>query len=207
MRKHSNEKIKEIKNLRREGYSINDIVAKTGVPKTTIWHHIHNIKLSPKHIALIKMKQGGSKIRSQNEWLKSREQAREVLSGGNKYPCALMAMLYWAEGNKEAFAFTNTDGKMIKLCLIILKKYFKIKETDIKLTLRIFTNLNRNKCLRYWSEATELPKNKLIIYLNDGGTRGKAQYGICRLTVKKGGYLLKLMNSLINNITDEILNN
>ena len=65
MRVHSAEKIKELKRLRRKGLSINELVAKLSIPKTTVWHHIHNIKLSPKHIARLKARQGGSAERKQ----------------------------------------------------------------------------------------------------------------------------------------------
>ncbi len=155
------------------------------MPKTTIWHHIHNIKLSNKHIAIIRSKQGGNKIKSQRNWERVRKQAKEIFNSGNKYPCALLAMLYWVEGNKKNFVFTNTDGRMIKFYLVILKKYFNINKSDIKIIIRVFENLNIKECLKYWSNILELPKEKFSIYINDGGKRGKAQYGICRLSIKK----------------------
>lgn len=204
MRIHSLNKIIQLKQLRKKGYSISDLMKEFYMPKTTVWHHIHNIKLSKKYTALIKAKQGGSKIRCRNEWHKANKHAQKILNSENRYPCALVAMLYWAEGNKKDFVFTNTDGQMIKFYLTILKKYFSINGDDIKLTLRIFSNLNQKECLQYWSNITAFPKEKFIVYLNDGGTKGKAKYGICRLTIKKSGYLRKLITSLINNIIEEV---
>jgi hypothetical protein len=206
MRVHSEEKIREIKKLRQSGFSIGEIIKKTSLPKTTIWHHIHSIKLSPKDVALIKSKQGGSKIRSKNEWDKADADAKEILRiGGNKkFYCSVLSMLYWAEGNKKGFVFTNTEGNMIKLFILILNKYFDISDNRIDLIIRVFSNLNKKECLSYWSKVVGLPKNKFRIYFNDGGTKGKAKYGICRLSVKKGGYLFKLTTSIINNILKQV---
>lgn len=204
MQKYPLEKIAQLKKMRKRGLSISELMTAFSMPKTTIWHHIHGIKLPEKYIANIKSRQGGSKVRSQNDWDRADKHAKEILKSVNKYPYSLLAMLYWAEGNKRDFIFTNTEGAMIKLFLHILKNYFGVEEKRLKLTIRIFSNLNKKVCIKYWSNMTGLSKNKFIIYLNDGGIKGKAKYGICRITIKRGGYLHKLTFSLINNILQEM---
>ena len=42
------------------------------------------------------------------------------------------------------------------------------------------------------------------MYYNDGQTRGKSPYGMCRLTVKRGGYILKLLKSMTSLVIEEI---
>jgi hypothetical protein len=205
MRVHSTDKITKLRKLRRNGHSISELMEEFSMPKTTIWHHIHDIELLPEYIKLIKSRQGGSKIRSQNNWIKAEMSAREILNSKKRFHCSLLAMLYWAEGSKRGFVFTNTEGKMIKFFISILKKYFNINDDKIDLTIRIFSNLNRKECLKYWSDITGLPKGRFRIYLNDGGTKGKARYGICRLSVKRGGHLYKLTISIINNILSEVV--
>lgn len=207
MRKHSLDKIAKVREARKKGHTISELTKEFLMPKTTIWHHIHDIKLSKKYIAIIKSKQGGSKIRNQKDWLKANKHSQEILKSEDKYPCSLIAMLYWAEGNKKDLVFTNTDGQMVKLYLAILRKYFNISEDRIKITIRIFSNLSRKYCINYWSDATGFSKDKFIIYLNDGGIKGKTIHGICRVTIKKSGYLHKLMDSLTKNILQEILIN
>ncbi len=204
MKKYSNEKITELKKFRKKGNSISDLIRIFSMPKTTIWHHIHKVKVPKKYLIAIKSRQGGSKIRSQKEWVSADCHAKKVLKNKkSKYHCSLMAMLYWAEGSKGAFAFVNTDGQMIKFYLGTLKKYFNISDDRLILTLRIFSNLDKKECVNYWANITGFPPEKFRIYLNDGGTRGKAKYGMCRLTVKKSGYLHKLTISLINNIVKD----
>ena len=44
--RHSLETIERVKVLRRQGFTLTEIIAETGLPKTTIFHHIQNIATS-----------------------------------------------------------------------------------------------------------------------------------------------------------------
>ncbi|MBI4692309.1 MAG: hypothetical protein HY773_02630 [Candidatus Terrybacteria bacterium] len=203
MRVHSVEKIKEMKELRRHGYSINELVEKLSIPKTTIWHHVHSIHILPKYLPLLKAKRGGSALRKQNNLKKAKEYAEELLSGPNRELAISIAMLYWAEGSKKACEFINSDGTMIRFYLKILRNIFKIPNENIKPTMRIFTGMNKKQCWNYWSQITGIPKKEFIIRFNDGGLKGKTKYGMCRITVRKGSNMLKLMYALIERILEE----
>lgn len=203
MRVHSIEKIEEMKTLRRRGYSINELVEKLSVPKTTVWHHVHNVRILPKYALLWKSKRGGSAKRKQNNLKKAGERAEELLKGPDRELVVSIAMLYWAEGSKKVCEFINSDGRMIKLYLDILKNIFNIPNKGIKPTMRIFTGMDKKQCLNYWSQITGIPKKEFVIRFNDGGTKGKTKYGMCRITVKKGGNVLKLIRSLIEKIIEE----
>lgn len=203
MRIHSAEKIKEMRELRRRGYSINELVKKLSVPKTTVWHHVHNVRILPKYALFLKSKRGGSAARKQNNWNKARECAEELLKGSNREFAISVAMLYWAEGSKKACEFINSDGRMIEFYLTILKRAFNVSTKAIKPTMRIFTGMNKKECLNYWSRITKIPKKEFVVRYNDGGTKGKTKYGMCRITVKKGGNILKLINSLIEKILED----
>ena len=205
MRVHSIEKIKELKRLRREGYSIDELVAKLSIPKTTVWHHVHDIKLSSKQIAILKSRQGGSAERKLRNLERARKRAQELLCSPNRDLAIAIAMLYWAEGSKKGCRFINSDGRMIKSYLAILRKVFNVPEDYIKATMRIFSGMNRTECLNYWSRITRIPKHKFTIRFNDGGTRGRTKYGMCRVRVQKGGNTSKLIQSLIDQISDEII--
>jgi len=205
MRIHSIEKIKELKRLRKKGYSINEIVIKLSIPKTTVWYHVHNIRISPKYASILRSKRGGSTKRTEKNWGRAREYAKKLLRGPNREFLIAIAMLYWGEGSKKVCEFINSDGTMIKLYLGILRKILNISEKSIKPTLRIFTGMDRVGCLNYWSRITKIPKHQFIIRLNDGGTRGRTKYGMCRITIRKGSNILKLMHSLIDKISEEII--
>jgi len=200
---HSKRKIKELKTLRRRGYSIGELMVRLSMPKTTIWHHIHNISVLPNYLPILEAKRGGSAIRTQKNWKIARERAKELLKSSNKNLAIAAAMLYWGEGSKKKCELINSDGEMIRFYLNILHKVFNIPEESIKGTIRIFSGMNKEECLNYWSFITKIAKDKFIVRLNDGCSRGRTKYGMCRITVRKGGNILKLIHSLIEQISNK----
>ena len=70
MKIHSSEKLKKLKKLRKKGYSINELVRELSIPKTTVWHHVHNIKIAPKYISLLRSKIGGSHQKKREKFRK-----------------------------------------------------------------------------------------------------------------------------------------
>lgn len=205
MRIHTIEKIEKIKELRKNGASINEIVSALSIPKTTVWHHCHEIKILPRYLSIWISKRGGSAKRKQKNWESAQIVAQQLLNGPQRESAIMLAMLYWSEGNKKACEFINSDGKMINLYLNLLMELLGISTAGemIKPTMRIFSGMNRQECLSYWSRITKIPKNKFVIRFNDGGTRGKTKYGMCRITVKKGAKTLKIIQSLIGQIYEE----
>ena len=204
MRVHSLEKIQQLKKLRKEGHSIEDLVKMLSIPKTTIWHHIQGIKLRKKYILKLRANQGGSRLKKERDLVRAKDEAKLLLNSGDRYLVSILAMLYWAEGdNKNAFSFTNTSSDMVSMFIKILEKCFNISNDQLNVTVRYFTGMNRNKCLRHWSEVTKVPKKQINMYYNDGGKRGRTEFGICRIGVKKSGYLFKVVRSLIVDISKE----
>ncbi|HEY4715410.1 MAG TPA: hypothetical protein VIH31_02805 [Candidatus Paceibacterota bacterium] len=205
MRVHSSRKIEDLKRLRKTGFSINELVKELKIPKTTIWHHVHTLKLPRKAVISIKSKQGGSHKRKLENIIKAKEVANTILLGKDRELSIIFSMLYWAEGSKGDCEFINSDGRMIKLYLNIIQKIFHIKTNEIKPTLRIFSGMNKKKCLLYWSSITNIPQKEFIIRINDGGIRSNTKYGMCRITIKKGHFVLKVFNALIDQVCKELL--
>src|SRR3989344_9244017 len=79
MRVHSLNKIKKLKELRKKGYSINELVNKLSIPKTTVWHHINNVVVPPKYLSILKSKIGGSSKRKQKNLEIADNLAKEIL--------------------------------------------------------------------------------------------------------------------------------
>src|SRR3989344_3292494 len=153
MHVHSLEKIEQLKQLRRGGHSIEDLVKILSIPKSTVWHHIQGIKLQKKYILKLRANQGGSRLKKERDLIKAENEARMLLGSRDKYLISLLAMLYWAEGdNKNAFSFVNTNAEMIRMFISILKKCFYVDREQLLITIRYFTGMNRDKCLRHWSK-------------------------------------------------------
>ncbi len=188
--------ITKLKELRKKGYSIHALMAELSMPKSSVWHHIHGIKLQKKHILKLKANQGGSKLKKERDILRAGEDARLRMSSRDSIVYAIIAMLYWTEGSKRRCEFVNTDGEMIRLYLKIVRSHLQVPESRIQPTLRIFTNHNEKKSLNYWSKITRIPRKRFKVLLNDGGSSGRTPYGMCRIIILKGGYLLKLFKAL-----------
>lgn len=206
-RKHSEEIINSLKKLRKEGHSIDELVTKFSIPKSTIWHHVGHIKISEEFKRILQSRQGGSTKRKALNFKKAREKAIEILNLPNpkRELAIVIAMLYWAEGSKKVCEFINSDGKMIEVYLFIIRNIFGIEEKYIKPTMRIFSGMDKKECLDYWSKITFIPKKNFIIRLNDGGTKCRTKYGMCRITIRKGHTSLKLLLSLRDCIYEEII--
>lgn len=197
MRVHSDIKINKIKELRKSGYSINEIVVFLSVPKTTVWHHIRNVVVPDPFKQILISKRGGSAVRSKKEWEEAEKRAREILLGEKAMLAISAAMLYWGEGGKKVCDIINTDPKLLQLYLKFLYDVIGVPPDKIKFSIRIFTGMIPEECLKYWASNLGIDENKIILRYNDGGVSGKAKYGMCRVTLKKGSKLLKLMHSLI----------
>jgi hypothetical protein len=206
MRVHPEAKIKEMKRQRRFGKSIPELVNMFGIPKTTVWHHVHGIEVLPQFRETLKSKRGGNRMRKQKNWQQAREKARELLSGPERELAVIIAMLYWCEGNKKSgFSFINSDGAMIKCYLKILRNVLNISEDLIKPEMRVYSGMDTIACLDFWSSVTEIPKEKIVVRFNDGGTSGRTKYGMCRISIKKPNMYSKLIHQLIDEVAKDVI--
>lgn len=208
MRIHKKETIKELKRLRGLGLSISDLVRRFSIPKTTIWHHVHTVQVSSERKAAIKKRQGGASLRSKKDWERAIEEAREFISVVDlqAFLPLVLSILYWCEGRKkDSFEFINTDQRMIRLFLHILRKSFKITDTHIVPILRINSSMNKQKCLDYWAGVSGLPPDLFQVDINDKNNKTKSEYGLCRIRVKRGGYLLKVIHSMVAQLSVNVL--
>lgn len=206
MKIHSDKKIKKLKELRRTGYSINEIVKSLSIPKTTVWHHIKKVTVDPEYVSLLKSKiSSGSRCRRDKKLKIAEELAKKMLNSHDREYLLALVMLYWAEGCKKAFNFVNSDGRMVDLYVRILIKVFGIDKERIVPTMRIFSQMDKKECLDYWSRITGLPKDRFFVRIDDGGKGSSTKYGMCRITIRKGSDTLKLVNSLIQQFYDQLI--
>lgn len=205
MRIHSDKKIRELKESRRRGYSINELVSDFSVPKSTVWHHVHKIIVDPEYVPILKSKIGGSRKRKEKNIAIAKELAKKMINSSDREYIIVLAMLYWAEGCKKACEFINSDGRMIDLYVKILVKVFDIPRERLIPTIRIVSSMDQDECLEHWSKITGLQKNKFFVRINDGITKSSTKYGMCRISIKKGSNTLKLILSLIEQTYDQLI--
>ena len=123
MKVHAQGKIKALKKLRKAGHSINELSALLSIPKTTVWHHVHNIKLTLDQQRRLDAKRGGSASRKAKNIEKAYIHAKSLLLEQDRELLTAVAMLYWAEGSKNVCEFINSDGKMVRIYLKVLEKF------------------------------------------------------------------------------------
>lgn len=80
----------------------------------------------------------------------------------------LCSVLYWAEGAKSktgVVGFTNSDPVMVKTFLFLFRKSFNLDESKLYAWLHLHEYHNREEQLEYWANITQIPKNRISVYL------------------------------------------
>ncbi len=171
---------------------------KLKISKSTVYYHLKSVKIPPKSMEKLKARMKGSQILRERNIVLSRKVAkREIRSIERKDLIIIASILYWAEGAKKDFTFTNTDPEMVKVFVFILREVYGIRNDDLKISLRLYEDLDELECRRFWSNiiGLSLGENTSINVLF-GSKKGKLKYGMCRVRVRKSGQLLKEFNSV-----------
>jgi hypothetical protein len=62
----------------------------------------------------------------------------------------------------------------------------------LRISVRIYEDLDREICLDFWSKVVGIEKEKFVnVNILPGKKQGKLLYGMCRVRVTKGAPLLK----------------
>ncbi|MEK7588803.1 MAG: hypothetical protein AAB438_03210 [Patescibacteria group bacterium] len=195
----SKETIQKIKKLRSYGHSIVEIANKVHKSKSIISKYIQEVKILPKYRKVLIQKQGGSKTRSQINWNNAKIKAKKLIGSiSSREKMIIIASLYWGEGTKKELNVINSDPSMLRVFVSGFRD-MGIKDSDMKATIRIYSDINKHEAIKFWSKAIDLPSTCFKnINLLEGKKKGKLPYGMCRLRVKKGDRYFKLIISMIN---------
>lgn len=201
-RRITQKEINKIVRLRKTGHSLNEIRKIVERGSSTVVQYTKNVEVLPQYKESLKIKQGGSKFRSLKQWRKA-EILADKITGKNisrKERILIAACLYWGEGTKRDFSISNTDPDLLKSFIICLKE-MGVKKDELKVTVRIYEDLNRNSAVAYWAGIVGIPKKQILnVNVLRGKKSGKLKYGMCRVRIKKGGGYLKILQSLIKAI-------
>lgn len=193
--------IKQIKELRQKGFSIIEITQRVNKSKSIVHKYIQGVNVLDEYKEILKIKQGGSKVRSLKKWNDAEKQAAILIKNISvKEKLLILASLYWGEGTKSEMNIINSDPKLLKVFLNCLKE-LNINNSQIKVTLRIYDDLNKDKVVSFWSKELGLPRDCFKnINVLDGKKKGKLVYGMCRIRVVKSEKYFKLIMSVIKQI-------
>lgn len=200
--------INKIQNLRAKGFSIPEISSELNLPKSTVFNYAKNVKMLHEVLKEWKAKRGGSrKIKLLKEEKAFAEAEKTVKQFSKKEKLLFISALYWAEGNKKDFMLSNTDPNLIKVFINGLREVFGIGNERLKVSIRIYEDMDKEKCLNFWATVVNLPKDNFQnVYILNGKKQGKLEFGMCRIRVTKGGDLLKQLFAINKILTSKVAN-
>lgn len=159
--------------LRQAGQTYSEIIAELGgdIPKNTISSWVRDIKLTPEQRKRIKQKEreaGAQGRKKAAEW--HRQQKRERLQAAEDWaaPIAqrasensdalmLMAAALWlGEGEKrdDVLGLANSNPRIIKGWLELLRNLFEIDEEKLACQLHISQGMPEQELKEFWSGVT-----------------------------------------------------
>src|ERR1035437_8414961 len=193
-----NDKVLKIKNLRSLGYSLPEISRELEVPKTTVFRYIKDVQILPEFIKLWEAKRAGSRYRKILKEKQAFLDGRKVVKNlSSKEKMLFACALYWGEGSKKDFGLSNTDPELVESFINVLRNVFNIQNDRLRISIRIYEDLDRDRCLNFWSRIVYIEKEKFInVDVLHGKKKGKLEYGMCRVRVLKGGDLLKQIKGI-----------
>ncbi len=189
------------------GMSIPDLMVKFGLSKTTIWNQVKDVHLSEETRKAIRAFKGGSRAEKIREWSRAQKEAAlllEKVDTKSMWPI-VYAALYWSEGTKSSYVFTNTDPRMIQVFLLIMRENLGINDRDLDFMIRTCAPMDPLQCRSHWAKIVGVTISQIRVNHNDLHNKSKTEYGMCRITLKKGAYQLKLVHCLFRALADKIL--
>lgn len=174
---YSEEEKEKVRQAVLNGKSYNEITQFLGVPKSTIstWfgktlrkpvtrqemlNHLKRIR----KLSALKIKSKWKKIRNDENKIITEKVKKELIT----YPLdsigfykSMLSMLYWAEGSKHkkvcGLNFTNTDPKLSKLYITLLRRCYNINESKFSIGLHLHYYHSIKKTKKFWSNILAIP--------------------------------------------------
>jgi len=197
--KTSEKDIAEIIRLRKSGLSLDSIHKIVPQGKTTIFTYIKDVKVD------FDLRGTGSKNKALDEWQKSKKDAVSLLRKFSKQSkLFVLAALYWGEGNKSELNLINGDSELIRVFICSLRS-LGVKDDDLKISLRLYEDLDHKIAKEFWSKVTGVSVSKVLVgEIIRGKKMGRLKYGMCRVRVRKSHYYFKLIMSMIDLIKSKL---
>ncbi|MFH1841297.1 MAG: hypothetical protein ABH800_00825 [Candidatus Nealsonbacteria bacterium] len=169
-------KKKIARELRKKGWSLNEIKEKLKVAKSSVSIWVRDIELTKKQRQkLSKNKIKKEVIEKRRETRLKRESAkREIVINTAKHEVKNLSKrklwligtaLYWGEGSKVhrgSIQFSNADPRMIQLMMRFFRKCCKVPESKFRGHIHIHPHLDEKKALKYWHNISGIPINQFF---------------------------------------------
>lgn len=157
--------------LRKKGFSLNEIKQKTGFAKSSISIWVRDIKLNYRQKKKLSLKGLRKEViekrrttRLTNE--NNRRQAiidkstEEIKNISEKELWLIGIALYWGEGSKtlrSGLQFSNSDPKTIKVIMEFFKRTCGVPIEKFRGHIHLHPHLNDEIAKKYWSKISGIP--------------------------------------------------
>lgn len=184
--------------MRRHGLSISEIALQTGCGKSTVARYIQGVEILPKFQNVWKSKRGASAKFAEKRRKESYLKAKELLGKLETRDQLLIAScLYWGEGDKREFGFSNTDSRLIETFVQSLFD-LGLNSNRLKISLRIYEDIDPIKAKNYWASICHVQSSQIVsVDVLEGKKLGKVPYGMCRVRIQKGNDYFNLLMATI----------
>jgi predicted transcriptional regulator len=190
----------EARRLRREGKSVNEIVAILGVAKSSVSIWVRDIQLTEDQQNILKHRgrQYGAdnagaqanierfRTMRQDYQQTGREKAKE-----NRPLHIAGCMLYWAEGskNRHRMEFVNANPYMMQFFMRFLREEMNVENALIKINIHCHTNEPNEiqRITQYWLDLLQLPASclrKISFKERSVSKRKQLANGVCGIRVE-----------------------
>jgi len=201
----SQKSIQKIKFLRMRGYSLPEIKRITSHSSGTVFKYIQGVNILPEFEEFWQSRRKPSKWKLEQEEKMAKQEARKNIKSINKKEKIIIAAsLYWAEGAKRDLSISNSDPNLIKTFVRSLKE-FGVDRDRLVVSVRVYDDLDIEKVCLFWSNVLDITRSEIrSVDILKGKKQGKLEYGMCRVRIKKGGRILKLLKALKNCIVENV---
>ncbi len=203
--------------LRREhGLPINEIARRISVSKSSVSIWVRDIELTPQQEEALRAKNPAYN-RQLSGWRQNaaKHRAKRVAAQESGRTLARRCeplhlagcMLYWAEGSKRRnqLCFSNSDPEMVRFFVAFLKRYFDVRDTDIRITCHLFADHieHQREVEQFWLNEAGLPceslrKSVVNVYSRSSKRKriNKLPYGTCQVVVSRTWILQSILGSI-----------
>lgn len=210
--------------LRKNGFMYSEIASKLDLPRSTVFSWLRTLELTNKELELTKQRLKKHRSKSSIRLLQAKSlKKRKILSDIDKnaslivadlsrtrsVDIALLAMLFWGEGQKDTSAgirFINSDPKMIAVFLRLLRKSFNLDESKFRVLLQLHEYHEEDGEIEFWSKVTSVSTkqfHKPYLKTNTGKRKKQDFHGTA--SVRYADYKLgKLLQTVYTKLGENI---
>lgn len=190
--------------LRNTGKSISEISGKIRRSKATVSKYIKGVPVLPEFQKEWLAKRGGNALRAQERKNIATLKAKRILgSSQSKEPLLTAASLYWGEGNKKDFGFTNSDPLMIATLIKCLSD-LGLSIERLRISIRVYSDVDIESAKTHWAKVIGINSNKILsVNILHGKKSGKLPFGMCRVRIARGNDYFNLLTTTIELISQK----